>query len=397
MASFALLISYVVRDITRNRTLLILIVSGLSIASAAILLTIGILNGFRGMLSEGEEGWLADIVISPIGDDTSIAEGGRLAEELGTFPEVEAFSMRSQGNTVIRYGERKASPFRVIGIDTESTDRTTWLPSKMMEGNFFESGAEHPDEVVIGRSLADSLVGSSDDGKMVSVGEDVYILASEGQFKRFRVRGIIDAKTFFPNWGVFLTKHEYEKLDISGRNTQMIVKLKPNADRNTVLQKLQNRFPRANVRTWEEESGYVKDILAAVFFITESIHYLLVLTVFMVVSVVIYINVSQKKRQIGILKSMGAKNSFVLLAYLLESFVYAGIAFFFGILLFLLLYRFSVSHPIPLLIGDFHIVSSFDTVFSAWLTIFVATVCGGFVPALIAARMRIVDVMRGTV
>lgn len=397
MTSFPLLISYVLRDITRNRALFLLIVSGLSIASAAILLTIGVLNGFRVMLSEGEQGWLADIVITPADGDVSIAEAGRLETELRDLPGVEAFSMRSQGNTVIRYGEKKASPFRVIGLDMDSTERSTWLSSKMLEGDFFERGSEHPDEVILGRSLADSLVGSSDDGQMISVGEDVYILASAGQFKRFRVRGIIDAKTFFPNWGVFLTKHEYEKLDISGRNSQMIVKLRKAADQGVILQELRNRFPRAIIRTWEEESGYVKDILEAVFFITESIHYLLVLTVFMVVSIVIYINVSQKKRQIGILKSMGARNGFILSAYILESFVYAGVAFVFGYLIFLLLYRFSAAHPVSLLIGDFRIALTSGTVTSAWLTIFIATVSGGFIPALVAARMRIVDVMRGTV
>lgn len=375
-----------------------LIVSGLSVASAAILLTVGVLNGFQTMLGDSERGWLSDIVITPTGDDRTIAESSRLEAELAAMEGVEAFSLRSQGGQMlIRYEERKASPFLTIGIDTASTEQVTRLPSRVIEGSFFENNEEHPNEVVLGKILADSLVGSTDDGQSVRVGDDLYVFGPTGEPKRFRVRGIIDAKTFFPNWSLFLTKQEYEKLDPAGRNAQMIVKVKPGVERATVIQLLRDRFPRANVRTWEEESKYVQDILSAVSFITKSIHYLLVLTIFTIVSVVIYINISQKKRQIGILKSMGAENRFILSAYLLESCAYAGVAFIVGCLIFFVLYSVSSQHPLPMLIGDFRIVFSLDILISAWITVFVATLGGGFIPAYMASRTHIIDVMRGTV
>lgn len=377
--------------------LFILIVSGLSVASAAILLTIGVLNGFQTMLEESERGWLADIVVTPSGDARTIAESARLEIELATMEDVEAFSLRSQGQILIRYKERKTSPFLTMGIDAASTEQTTQLASRVIQGDFFESGTEHPDEVVLGKILADSLVGTGDDGQLARVGDDLYILGSDGGSKRFRIRGIIDAKTFFPNWSLFLTKQEYEKIDAAGRNARMVVKVKTGADAAVVLQTLQDRFPKANVRTWEEESKYVKDIMQAVSYITKSIHYLLVLTIFTIISVVIYINISQKKRQIGILKSMGAENRFILAAYLLESCVYAGVAFLVGCLIFFMLYSFSSLHPVPMLIGDFHIVFSADILISAAATVFAATLGGGFIPASMASRTHIIDVMRGTV
>lgn len=396
-STFFLLASYVARDIARSRTLFLLIVSGLSVASAAILLTVGVLNGFQTMLADSERGWLADIVITPSGDERTIAESARLEAELATMADVEAFSLRSQGQILVRYQERKTSPFLTIGIDTASTEQATLLSSRVIQGNFFESGAEHPNEAILGKIVADSLVGSNDDGQSAEVGDDLYVFAPDGQWKRFRIRGIIDAKTFFPNWSLFLTKQEFEKIDAAGRNAQMIVKVKSGADIGAVLQTLQDQFPRANVRTWEEESKYVKDIMQAVSYITQSIHYLLVLTIFTIVSVVIYINISQKKRQIGILKSMGAENRFILAAYLLESCAYAGVAFIVGCLIFFGLYHLSTLHPVPMLIGDFHIVFSADILVSAWFTVLVATLGGGFIPAYMASRTHIIDVMRGTV
>lgn len=377
--------------------LFVLIVSGLSVASAAILLTVGVLNGFQTMLADSERGWLSDIVITPSGDVRTITESARLEVELATMEGIEAFSMRSQGQLLVRYGERKTSPFLTIGIDTVSTEQATQLSSRVIEGSFFENGAEHPNEAILGKTMADSLIGSNDDGRSAMVGDDFYILSPNGESKRFRIRGIIDAKTFFPNWSLFLTKQEYEKIDAAGRNAQMIVKVKPDADIAAVIGALRDRFPKANVRTWEDESKYVKDIMLAVEFITQSIHYLLVLTIFTIVSVVIYINISQKKRQIGILKSMGAENRFILSAYLMESCAYAGVAFIVGCLIFFALYSVSIGHPLPMLIGDFHIVFSADILVSAWITVFIATLSGGFIPAYMASRTHIIDVMRGTV
>jgi len=397
MSSPILILSYVIRDIVRSRTLLVLILSGLSVASAAILLTMGILGGFRTMLAEGEQGWLADIVISPDGDDRSIGNSGEITQALSILPQVEAFSVRSQGQTIVRYDDRETNPFRIIGIDVGSTEATTWLPSKIIGGEFFSEHSTHPDEAVLGKTLADSLVGGSDDGELIPIGEDIFVLGSSGEFKRYRVRGIVDAKTLYSNWILYLTKAEFEKLDSEGRNAQIIVKLRPWVDIGVVRQLLDDRFPGVNVRTWDEESSYVKGIMQVVEFITRSIHLLLILSVFMVISIVIYINVSQKRRQIGILKSMGAENRFIFSAYLIESYLYAAASFLIGLGIFFLIHRASVAYPVPLPIGDFRVEFALTTVVSSWVTILAATILGGMAPAIMAARMKIADVMRGTV
>ena len=102
----------------------------------------------------------------------------------------------------------------------------------------------------------------------------------------------------------------------------------------------------------------------AIKFITGNISNLLIITAFVIVSVIIYINVSQRRRQIGIIKSMGAKNSFVVAIYMVEALVYFILSFLLAFLVFLLIHIFFVNNPIPLLIGDFRtvIVKSYNFV-----------------------------------
>ena len=388
-------LSYVFRDTVRSKTLLILILTVLAAASAAILLTLGVLEGFRTMLVEGERGWIGDVVISPRGGDASIRLSDEIEKKLLSMTAVEAFATRSHSQTIVRFGEKKSIPFRTIGIATADDRRVTWLESKVIEGQFF-SDNHSTDEVLLGKGLADDLVGIEDDGQIIHVGEMVSILAPDGTYRSMKVRGILDAKNFSPNWILYMQKGDLEKMDGSGRNAQMVVKLRPGEDPVVVRQALQNEFPTAVARTWEEESQYVRDIMEAVTFITLSIRDLLVMTIFLVISIIISIDVNQKRRQIGILKSMGASNGFIVLAYITQAFLYAVIGTCLGSILFLFAWLWSGTNPIPLLIGDFRLYQTPGIILQTALTVFLASLIGALSPAWVAARAKIIDDMRGT-
>lgn len=394
MGLLAPFISYVFRDTVRSKTLLTLILTVLTAASAAILLTHGVLEGFRTMLVAGERGWLGDVVISPRGGDTSIRLSDEIEKKLTVMSEVEAFSTRSHGQTIVRYEEKKSTPFRTIGITPASDRRVTWLENKVIEGTFF-ADSHSTDEVLLGKGLADDLVGIEGDGRSVHAGDIVHVSMPDGTYRAMRIRGILDAKNFSPNWVLYLQKSDLERIDAGGRNAQMVVKLKEDVDPIAVREQLQNEFPTVVVRTWEEESQYVRDIMEAVSFITLSIKNLLVVTIFLVISIVIYIDVNQKRRQIGIVKSMGAPNSFVILAYVTQAFLYAVVGACIGSTLFLLAGFWSGQHPIPLLIGDFQLLSTPGIFVQTIVAVFLSALIGALSPAWLAAKGKIIDDMRG--
>lgn len=394
MGLLAPFISYVVRDTVRSKTLLALILTVLTAASAAILLTHGVLVGFRTMLVDGERGWLGDVVISPRGGDTNIRLSDEIEKKLTAMSEVEAFSTRSHGQVIVRYEEKKTTPFRTLGISPANDRRVTWLESKIIEGTYF-ADSHSTDEVLLGKGLADDLVGIEGDGRSVHAGDLVNISMPDGTYRSMRVRGILDAKNFSPNWILYFQKSDLDRMDAGGRNAQMIVKLKQGIDPMDVREQLQNAFPTVVVRTWEEESQYVRDIMEAVSFITLSIKNLLVVTIFLVISIVIYIDVNQKRRQIGIVKSMGAPNSFVILAYVTQAFLYAIVGACIGSAVFLLVGYWSRQHPIPLLIGDFQLLSTMSIFAQTIVAVFLSALIGAFSPAWLAAKGKIIDDMRG--
>ena len=110
-----------------------------------------------------------------------------------------------------------------------------------------------------------------------------------------------------------------------------------------------------------------------------------------------YISVSQRRRQIGILKSMGASNAFVVTTYLIESCCYGVIAYAIGVFLYATMYAYSFLHPLALPIGDFRLVINSLQLTTSFVVLICAVILGGILPALMAVRTNIIDVLRNTI
>ena len=395
MQHFSLILLYVLRDLVRARTIFLMVVASLAVASISVLTTSGVLAGFQYMLESGAKVWVSDLVIIPRDDRASLDHAEDVATDIATLEHVIGTSVRSAGTGAVRYKEKTSFPFGTVGFENEAETIVTGLPETLIEGEFFDA-AQDSQSVVLGLNLADSLIGGPYDNERVTAGEYIDFIGSTGETKRYQVKGIIDAKTFLPNWSLFMQKNELEKLGVGQRNNMIVIKLDDSGALDAVRLAIQERHPETLVHTWQEESGYVEDILQTVRFITLLITYLLIFSVFIIIAIVIFINISQKRRQIGIMKSMGATTSFIVTIYVLEALLYFLLSFICGMSMFLIIHNFSVSHPTPLLIGDFHTVIDLQKISLYFSILLFASLIGGFLPSTLIARQKIIDALRST-
>lgn len=394
--NFHLIITFILRDISKNVVVLSLIILTLSLACVTILLTGGILSGFKLTLSESAKNWLADIIIIPPEDKKVISHSQDIAQSLSSFKEVSAVSIRSRGNLSVQFKEKISYPYITIGVDPVTEKNTSVLSSSVIEGSFL-SEIEDPTEVLLGRTIADDLRQSSDDGIRVHANDTIEILFQDGTSKKFRVSGIIDVKNAYPNSAVFFHKNTLDNFPGTLRNRMIIIKKTPESDEKRLQSAIQQMFPSLIVHTWLDESGYIKDVLNGVSFITSAISSILILSIAVIIAIIIYINIIQKRRQIGILKSMGVSNNFIFIVYLFEAVAYFFFAFFIGLLLFFGIHLYSVHHPLPMLIGNFHTSASLQMILLYFLIILSSTVFGCILPTRIALKTKIIDVLRNTV
>lgn len=399
MSNFSLMIGFAMRDLFKSRAMFTLVVASIAVATTAIIAINSILLGFSGMLTEGNRGWMGDIVItSPNDDEPSIEQIGVMEEQLLSHAHVRSIAPRSYSASSLKMvgGERWIQPYRVIGIDVQKEQEVTTLRDKVIEGDFLRVNGS-VNQAVVGLLVADFLVGAPYDGIRAHAGDEVTVRAGSGETKRYMISGVIDAKTFLPNLLLYVEKDEAENVLGAQKNNEVAVLLDDPLRSVVVRDQLAMLFPELTIHTSEEEAGFIQDILKAVSFISSSINQLLVFSVFLVINIVMYISVMQRRRQIGIMKSLGASSSFVVGAYLFEAFSYALIAYAFGVLFYTLLYAYSLMHPIPLLIGDFQMILNSGQMLASLVIVIFAATAGGVVPSWIAARTLIIDVLNNKV
>jgi putative ABC transport system permease protein len=110
------------------------------------------------------------------------------------------------------------------------------------------------------------------------------------------------------------------------------------------------------------------------------------------VFIVTYIDVTNRRRQIGIQRAIGITQGSITLAYLLRAVFYAIVASILASLVFLyVVVPIEARYPFHFPFGDVYLVTGFSSLTRAVLILLCAAVVAAFVPVWMALRIKILD------
>lgn len=390
-----LALAFASRDISKSRGVLFLTVASLGLAYSVVFISGGVLSGFSEALKSGSINSNGNITVY-LKNDAPEGDIRRYEEMLDSIEGVAgASSRRHAGLNVFVDGKfRGSAGYASLGIDPEREKSATRVANYVISGRFLDSNDAN--KVVIGETFADSLEGKLYDGKSINVGKKITYMGPLGKKKEFTIVGIIDAKYYKPNWSSYFLKEDAEYLDDSERGEEIAVRVLDESKIEEIKRSISEKNPDLLLASWKEREGYVGNLILAIGYITGNIIRLLILTSFILTSVFIFINVLQRQRQIGILKSMGASNNFVGFIYITEAIIFSILSFCLGSLVFFLAYVATDAMPIPSLVGDIKVVPNIANVLYSFLALAVASMIGSFLPIYFAIRVQIADVIRNS-
>ena len=258
----------------------------------------------------------------------SIANWAALVPVLEAMPAVAAVSPMVTGAGLAQRGEASKS-IALMGVELDRYDRIVHLRSKVVDG----VARLGPGEGMLGRDLADDLgVRVGDRVGIVTAGVDGNVTDA------LRVTALLDLGVRELNRRTVIVplRAAQSLVGLPGGATHLDLALVDVWAAPTLAAELTQRWPY-QVESWQAANAQLVSALNAQSVSTTLIRGVVMVVVVLGIASVLVVSVVQKRREIGILRAMGATQGQVLRIFLLQGAIVGALGSALGVLLAVLL------------------------------------------------------------
>ena len=250
----------------------------------------------------------------------AIANWQALVPLLEAMPGVAAVSPTVYGAGLAVRGEASKS-IALVGVELDRYDRIVHLRSKVVQG----AARLGPGEGIIGRELAEDLG--------VRVGDHIG-LATGTVTDSLRVTALVDLGVRELNRRTVIVplRTAQSLVGLPGGATSLELTLDDIWSAKSLATDLSQRFPY-KIESWQEANAQLVAALNAQSISTGVIRGVVMIVVVLGIASVLVVSVVQKRREIGILRAMGATQGQVLRIFLLQGAIVGAIGSVCGVVL----------------------------------------------------------------
>ena len=250
----------------------------------------------------------------------SIGNWRLLVPVLEALPQVAGVSPMVAGAGLAQRGEATKS-IALVGVDLDRYDRIVNLRSKVVAG----SARLGPGEGILGRELADDLA--------VRVGDRISLVTGTGT-DSLRVTALVDLGVRELNRRTVIVplRTAQSLVGLPGGATSLDLVLRDVWVAQALAAELSQHFPY-KVESWQDANSQLVAALNAQSISTGLIRGVVMVVVALGIASVLVVSVVQKRREIGILRAMGATRGQVLRIFLLQGAIVGALGSAFGVLL----------------------------------------------------------------
>ena len=333
-----------IRFLREGRMQSVLIIVGVAAGVAVVAYISALITGLQSNTLEKTLGAQAHVTVSALDDEVtaaraptagtaalvqtqprtqrprSIANWRLMVPVLEAMPTVFAVSPMVSGAGLAVRGEASRS-IALVGVELERYDRIVHLRSKIVAGE----ARLGPGEAIIGRELADDLG--------VRVGDRMGLVTGTVT-DSLRVTALVDLGVRELNRRTVIVplRTAQSLVGLPGGATGLDLALTDVYAAQALATDLQQRFPY-KVESWQEANAQLVAALNAQSISTGLIRGVVMLVVALGIASVLVVSVVQKRREIGILRAMGATRGQVMRIFLLQGAIVGTLGSALGVLL----------------------------------------------------------------
>lgn len=313
---------------------------GVIVGTAALIIVISVFNGFQGIVTNILVNFDPHIrVTSQSGQYLSNPE--RVLAEVSSLREVRSATMFLSGKAMIVSGGVNRA-INIVGIVPAGNERISSLSKSVALGRFLDPDRE--DQILIGLSLADAL--GSVVGDTVAVISPAGIERSLTQFyqpkvQKFVVGGIYQSQNKdYDGYYAFVNLPAAQYLFASPGSAvspDMVngidAKLYDIGKSSEVKSKLEETLPGDRIDTWYDLHKDLYQMMTIERIVAYIVLSLIILIAAFNILGSLTMTVIEKRREIGVLKAMGATQSGIMRIYLFEGMLVGFLGSIVGLIL----------------------------------------------------------------
>jgi putative ABC transport system permease protein len=312
--------------------------------------------------------------------------------------DVAAF-MFSVSRTVSNIKKQNINTIDDVPVVAISYDYNKVMPFDLQDGRYFTLSEAHAGKnlAIIGADIAEQLFEGQD-----AVGKKIRLFGN-----KLEVIGVIkkEGEDVFgnsnDNWILIPVNYARNVVDIKNINSTIIVKGKPDISNaqmkdelTAIMRSIRKLPPRADDDFAINETDIISKGFDELFAVVALVGWIIGGFALLVggfgIANIMFVSVKERTTQIGIQKSLGAKNYFILLQFLFEAIFLSMMG---GVIGLVIVYVLSFVGSSML---NFELIL---TVKNIMLGLFVSAIIGlisGFIPAWSASRLNPVDAIRSS-
>jgi putative ABC transport system permease protein len=376
-------------------TILILVIVALNLLFVPNLLG-GLISGANEKVINT---YVGDIVIESSRENGLIRNADRLTTGIEAIDGVVAATPRNSLGAELSFEDERTRCV-VYGIQPEREQLVFSIHESVVEGNYLEAGdrnkillgiqlagADRPDLELYARSL-----------KKVHAGDKISVTYANGLEKRYTVKGIFYTEFVQTDLQAFVSDKEFRALSLLSRDqaASIHVRTTPDTDVKGVAAQIGRLRDDIKILTWEDYAGIVRSMTDSFNVINAILDIVNLLIAAATIFIITYIDVANRKRQIGIERAIGINPAAITLAYLMRAIFYAIIAAALAGLIFTnVLVPLEAQHPFHFPLGDVYLIATPAGIMRTALILLGAAIIAAFIPVRAVVRMKILDAIWG--
>jgi putative ABC transport system permease protein len=382
-----------------NKKTLIFIVFVLSLIFMNLVFLPSMIGGLSGLFTGFMQDYpYGDIVIEPMGDNTYINNADNVLKKVRAVEGVRAGTKRLDVGASINH-KQKVVGVTITGMLPTEEYEISRYPYIISEGDFLSDLSR--DEIIIGAMIAGTGFGSEiyDNLGEVRPGAFVDVTYSNGVKRTYKVKGIMEGKFEVVDLNALVHYKEIE--DVYGLEGKEATSVVVRVDRQGTEAQVQDKIREAGVNeqifTWADKSeSLIRQAMQSMGAIDTMSKIVSLIVGAALVLIIIYINVLNRKKEIGILKAVGITPRSIVLSYAFLSTFYVSLGISAGLVLYFSLMFYFQANPV-VFYETMEIRPAIDPVLlvQSVVTMLTLSVIAGILPAWSVSRESILKAIWG--